>query len=199
MKLLPGDALIIVDVQNDFLPGGPVPVRRGDDVIGPLNRYAAEFSRRHLPVFVTRDWHPKDHCSFVGYGGRWPPHCLAGTPGADFVAELRLPHTVETVSKGTYHAEEGISAFDETNLINRLRMNGCRRLFIGGLATDYSVHDTAMDALRAGFDVVILQDAVKPIESRPGDEARALGDIVSLGGQLASLGDLLPGQRAMER
>lgn len=192
LSLRAGDALIIVDVQRDFLAGGTLAVPRGDDVIEPLNRYAAEFARHRLPVFVTRDWHPADHGSFVANGGKWPPHCIAGTAGADFAGALRLPQGVQTVSKGTNPDVEGYSAFDDTNLANRLRLHGCGRLFIGGLATDYCVRATAIDALKLGFDVVVLQDAVRAINAQPGDEARALGDVIALGARLGSYHEVAP-------
>jgi nicotinamidase/pyrazinamidase len=181
-----GDALIIVDVQHDFLPGGALAVGSGDAVIEPLNRYAAAFHRRALPVFATRDWHPPDHSSFLAQGGPWPPHCIAGTEGAQFAIALTLPEGAEIVSKGNYQRTNGYSAFDDTNLSQRLREQGCTRVFVGGLATDYCVRATAIDALREGFEVVVLQDAVRAVEKHPGDEARALGDIVSLGGKLAT-------------
>lgn len=192
MGLHTGDALIIVDVQNDFLPGGALPVPQGNEVVDPLNRYSQEFAKRSLPIFATRDWHPEDHCSFNTHGGGWPPHCVAGTPGANFPPALRLPKEAQTVSKGAYRADQGYSAFEGTNLTNRLRMHGCRRLFIGGLATDNCVRATALDALRLGFDVVILQDAVRAVDAHPGDGARAIGDFISLGGRLASSSELLP-------
>jgi nicotinamidase/pyrazinamidase len=185
-----GDALLIVDVQNDFLPGGALAVPRGNEVIEPLNRYIEAFVAAGLPVYATRDWHPAGHCSFKAFGGKWPPHCIAGTPGADFPDALKLPDTTQTVSKGAYYAHEGYSAFEDTNLANRLRMAGCRRVFVAGLATDYCVRATAMDARRLGFEVVILQDAVRAVDERPGDGARALGDLVSLGAALISFPEL---------
>jgi nicotinamidase/pyrazinamidase len=193
MGLHTGDALIIVDVQNDFLPGGALPVPLGNEVIEPLNRYAREFAKRGLPIFVTRDWHPENHCSFNTHGGDCAPHCIAGTPGADFPVALRLPKEAQTVSKGAYHGDLGFSAFEGTNLTNRLRMRGSRRLFIGGLAIDYCVRATTLDALRQGFEVVILQDAVRAVDVHPGDGARAVGDLLSLGARLASSAELLPG------
>ena len=192
MTLHRGDALLIVDVQNDFLPGGALPVAHGDEVIEPLNRYANEFARRYLPVYAARDWHPPDHRSFNTAGGPWPPHCIADTPGADFPAALTLPGKTNMVSKGSYRRSAGSSAFDDTNLCNRLRMNECRRLFIGGLATDDCVQVTASDALRLRFNVVILQDAVRAFDANPGDGARALGDLVSLGATLASYHEVVP-------
>lgn len=200
MGLQAGDALIIVDVQNDFLPGGSLPVPEADKVILPLNRYSREFAERGLPVYATRDWHPADHCSFLSQGGKWPPHCVADTWGAEFPQTLELPReTVETVSKGAYRDAEAYSAFEGTNFSNRLRMRGCRRLFIGGLALDYCVRATAIDALRLGFKVVLLQDAVRAIEARPGDGARATGDVLELGGALASFAEVVHSERAAAR
>ncbi len=179
----PGDALIVVDVQRDFLPGGSLAVPCGDAVIPILNQYAREFSRRRLPVFATRDWHPQDHCSFAARGGRWPPHCVAGTPGADFPATLVLPPETEVVSKGMSPGADAYSGFEGTHLATRLAELGCKRLFIGGLATDYCVRATVRDALAAGFEVVILEDAVRAVDVKPGDGQRALAELAAQGAE----------------
>lgn len=180
----PGDALIAVDVQNDFLPGGALAVAGGDAVIGPLNRCMEEFTRRGLPVFASRDWHPRDHCSFAAQGGPWPPHCVAGTPGAAFAAGLRLPASAEIVSKALRPEADAYSAFQGTELAARLRALGVRRVFVGGLATDYCVRATVLDALAAGFEAVVLADAVRAVDVRPGDGVRALEEMAARGAQL---------------
>jgi nicotinamidase/pyrazinamidase len=169
----PGDALIVVDVQDDFLPGGRLPVPAGDEVVPALNRWLAAFSTAKLPVFATRDWHPPGHCSFRERGGPWPAHCVVGTPGARFAAGLELPAATRVISKGVLPDHDAYSGFDGTDLAARLRGLGARRLFVGGLATDYCVLSTVTDALAAGFDVFWLEDAVRPIEARPGDSRRA--------------------------
>ena len=172
-----GDALLLVDVQNDFLPGGALAVRDGHAVVPRLNEWVALFRDRGLPVFASRDWHPADHCSFHARGGPWPVHCVAETPGAGFAPGLDLPPGVEVVSKATDAERDAYSAFDGTDLHERLRRAAVRRLFIGGLATDYCVRWTVHDALERGYEVVVLEDAVRPVDVRPGDGRRALRTI----------------------
>ena len=132
-----GDALLIVDVQNDFLPGGSLAVARAEEVIAPLNGYLALFARLALPVFATRDWHPVRHCSFREQGGPWPQHCVAGSPGARFAQALRLPESAIVVDKATRPDADAYSGFAGTELAERLQALGVRRLLVGGLATDY--------------------------------------------------------------
>ena len=171
----PGDALLIVDVQNDFLPGGSLAVAEGDQVVGVLNDYSALFSRQGLPTYATRDWHTPDHCSFKAQGGPWPPHCVAGSPGAEFAPDLRLPAaSVTVISKGTRQDKDAYSGFEDTDLAERLRSAGVRRLFIGGLATDYCVLNTVRDALREGFAVHLLMDAIRAVNVQPDDGAKAI-------------------------
>ena len=183
----PGDALIMVDVQNDFLAGGALSVSRGEEIIEPLNRCIRVFDDKGLPIFATRDWHPANHCSFLDQGGPWPPHCVARTAGAAFPSALHLPANTRVVSKGTSSEGEAYSGFQGTMLEAELRALRCARLFIGGLATDYCVCATALDALAAGFATVVLQDAVRAVELRPGDGARALERIVAAGGSIGSV------------
>jgi nicotinamidase/pyrazinamidase len=169
-----GDALLVVDVQNDFLPGGALGVRGGDAVIAPINAAIGLFRDHGLPVYASRDWHPPDHCSFRARGGPWPQHCVAGSRGAAFPRALALPADVPVISKATSPAHEAYSAFDGTDLDSRLRHDGVRRLFIAGLATDYCVRWTVQDALALGYEAVVLVDAVRPVDVRAGDGARAL-------------------------
>jgi len=185
------DALIIVDVQQDFLPGGALAIRDGDLVIEPLNGYIKWFEQRGLPIFVTRDWHPIDHCSFRDRGGMWPAHCVAGTSGAALSPRLALPLSTHVVSKGTQRDSEAYSGFERTDLASRLREHGCRRLFIGGLATDYCVQATARDALKAGFEVTVLGDAVQSVDAKPGDGAQALAALITEGVRVACLEQIL--------
>lgn len=167
------DALLIVDVQNDFLPGGALAVQRGGEVIGPLNRWIARFELAGRPIVATRDWHPADHESFRSQGGTWPVHCVAGTPGAAFPPALELPASALVISKATSR-KEAYSGFSGTGLAERLAHAGVRRLFVGGLATDYCVLNTVLDARAAGFEVIVLQDAVRAVDLAPDDGARAL-------------------------
>lgn len=177
-----GDALVVVDVQNDFLPGGSLAVPRGDEVVPVLNRYLAAFMRRGLPIFATRDWHPPNHCSFQPYGGPWPPHCVAGSEGAAFAPALELPASSILITlKGTQPDKDAYSAFDGTDLDARLRAQGVGRFFVGGLATDYCVLCTVEDGLKAGYAVVLLQDAIRAVNVRPGDGERAEAEMIRRG------------------
>lgn len=182
----PGDALVVVDVQRDFLPGGALGVPAGDEVVEPLNRAIQAFERAGLPVFYSRDWHPPDHCSFRAQGGPWPPHCVAGTAGAGFAPGLRLPLEPEVISKATTRERDAYSAFQGTTLAQRLKSAGVRRLFVGGLATDYCVKATVLDARAGGFDVELLGDAVRAVEVNAGDGERALQEMQSSGAKLAT-------------
>lgn len=176
-----GDALLAVDVQRDFLPGGSMPVLGGNRVIPALNAYVATFVAHELPVFFTRDWHPESHCSFRQNGGRWPAHCVQGTLGAEWPAQLHVPDQVRIVSKATDAATEAYSGFWGTALLALLRGLKVRRVFIGGLATDYCVHDTAMDARKYGFEVVLLADAIAAVNAQPGDATRAIRTMLEQG------------------
>jgi len=187
--LRPGDALIVVDVQNDFLPGGSLAVPDGDAVIAPVNRYAALFAKNAHPVFATRDWHPGDHCSFKARGGPWPPHCVAGSRGAQFAAGLALPETATVISKATDRDRDAYSGFQETGLERQLRAKGVKRVFVAGLATDYCVLATVTDALAAGFGAVLLADAVRAVDVTPGDGERAIGKMRALGAAVARTED----------
>lgn len=168
-----GDALLVIDMQRDFMPGGRLPVPGAAAVVGPLNRCLEGFARQGLPVFASRDWHPPGHCSFQAQGGPWPEHCVAGTRGAAFAEGVKLPPTVGIVSKGWDHSAESPSAFSETDLHARLRVLGVRRLFIAGLATDSFVLATAADGRDLGYEVFLLWDAVAGLGARPQDGARA--------------------------
>jgi nicotinamidase/pyrazinamidase len=182
-----GDALIMVDVQNDFLPGGTLAVPGGNAIIAPLNRCLGAFEHRGLPVFATRDWHPPDHCSFESKGGPWPDHCVAGTAGAQLASGLRLPANVRIISKATTADAESYSGFQGTDLAEQLVASRCTRVLIGGLATDYCVRATALDARAAGLEVVVLEDAIRGVEVQPGDGRRALEDMRNHGVQVLTV------------
>jgi nicotinamidase/pyrazinamidase len=180
-RLIQGDALIAVDVQNDFLPGGSLAVPGGNGVVPVLNRYIALFSGSGLPVFATRDWHPPDHCSFRPQGGMWPLHCIAGAAGAAFPAALALPPDAQVISKADTREKDAYSGFEDTPLNSLLQSAGIRRVFVGGLATDYCVLNTVKDALRLGYTTFVAVDAVRAVDVQPGDGARALEEMRRLG------------------
>jgi nicotinamidase/pyrazinamidase len=188
------DALIIIDVQNDFCPGGSLAVTGGNEVVPVLNQYIEQFARAKLPIFATRDWHPENTRHFKIHGGLWPPHCIQGTKGAEFRADLALPDDVVIVSAGMAPDEEGYSGFDGKDgngagLADLLRARGVERVFVGGLATDYCVKETVLDALRHGFKAVLLEDAVRGVNLRPDDSKRAIAEMVSAGASTTSLCD----------
>ena len=183
--LQPEDALMVVDVQNDFLPGGALAVPRGDGVIAPLNRVISLFRQRRLPVIFTRDWHPADHCSFRAQGGPWPPHCIAGTPGAAFAPALLVAPDDTVISKAITPDKDAYSGFEGTGLEVRLRAPQVKRLVVGGLATDYCVLNTVRDALRLGFAVLLLEDAVRAVDVTAGDGERAIEEMRRLGAVLS--------------
>lgn len=189
-----GDALVVVDVQNDFLPGGALAVSRGDEVVPVLNRYVALFREAGLPVYASRDWHPPNHCSFQAQGGPWPAHCVAGGHGASFAPGLSLPGGTAVIDKATRQDEEAYSAFEGTGLAERLREAGIERLLIGGLATDYCVLATVRDALEQGFDVLVLKDAIRAVNVEPGDGEKAEAEMRRLGAEAVTLDEIEQGE-----
>lgn len=181
IQLQSGDALIVVDMQNDFLPGGSLAVPQGDEVIPMLNGYISAFKEKNLPIIATRDWHPPDHCSFKAQGGIWPPHCVRGTKGAEFAPDLQLPEDVLIISKATAQEPDAYSGFDGTDLHDRLQASGIKRLFIGGLATDYCVLNTVKDALSLDYEVYLLVDAIRAVNVNPDDDEKAGQEMIRLG------------------
>ena len=181
INLTKNDALLIVDVQNDFLPNGNLAVSNGDKIITPLNRYIRIFRKLGLPIFASRDWHPANHCSFKDQGGIWPPHCIADTQGAQFAATLELPKNAVIVSKASLVNKDAYSAFDGTNLKGVLHSKNIRRLFVGGLATDYCVLNSVKDALKNNFAVFVLQDAIRAVNLQPDDDRKAEEEMQNLG------------------
>jgi len=184
------DALLIVDVQNDFCPGGALAVAEGDKVVAPLNRVAARFAERRRPVYASRDWHPPDTTHFAPFGGPWPVHCLAESTGAAFHPRLKLPDDVIVITKGQDRRDHGYSAFDGTapdggSLTDELRRRGVERLYVGGLATDYCVRQTVLDALRHGLRVTVLTDAIAGVDVQPGDAQRAVEEMKTAGAEFA--------------
>ena len=161
--LQPGDALLVVDVQIDFCPGGNLPVAEGDQVVPVLNRWLAAAKEKGIPVYASRDWHPTGHMSFAARVGQWPDHCLQDSQGAAFHPELALPDDTVVISKGVRFDKDQYSAFDETGLAERLRQDGVSRVWVGGLALDVCVEATALGGREAGFDVRLIPEASKAI------------------------------------
>jgi nicotinamidase/pyrazinamidase len=189
-------ALIIVDVQNDFCPGGALAVTDGDQVVPVLNDYAAHFTAVGAPVIATRDWHPTDHSSFTEQGGIWPRHCVQHTDGAEFHVDLKLPGVTTIVSKAQTPASEAYSGFQGTELAAHLRRLGVDTVYVGGLATDYCVKSTVLDALENGFDTYFLADASKGVEVNPGDVAAAEAAMQEAGAKTITLSDVVESQPA---
>jgi nicotinamidase/pyrazinamidase len=176
-------ALIVVDVQNDFCPGGALAVAHGDEVVAPLNNLMKEFLQRGEPVFKSRDWHPEKTRHFAAYGGTWPVHCVQNTRGAEFHPELMDDIHIRVVSKGLGD-EDSYSAFDGTDLALQLRRLGIEEVWVGGLATDYCVKNTVLDAVKEGFQVKALKNAMRPVEVNPGDGQRAIEEMQAAGAEI---------------
>jgi nicotinamidase/pyrazinamidase len=188
-KLTRSDALLITDIQNDFLPGGELPIAGGDEIIPVLNGYARIFKDAKAHVFASKDWHPSNHCSFKQQGGSWPPHCVQDTKGAEFSPKLRLPKDAVVVFKATDPMRESYSVFDGTDFLNELKERNIQRLFVGGLATDYCVLNTVLDARKHGFETVVFMDAIRGINVKPGDVDQAVESMLKSGALQASTAD----------
>lgn len=179
-------ALVVVDVQNDFCPGGALAVKDGDAVVPALNRYMERFKAAGLIVYAARDWHPEKTIHFEEYGGRWPAHCVKWTEGAKFHPGLSLPEGVVVITKGDGPDEDSYSAFDGkdpegrtfSEALNDGRIN---HLYVGGLATDFCVRQTVLDALKEGIGVTVLLDAVRGVDVNPGDSRRAIDEMIEKG------------------
>lgn len=185
------DALIVVDVQNDFCPGGALPVPKGDEVVPVLNEYINLFEKAKSNIVATRDWHPSNHISFKSQGGPWPPHCVQNTEGAKFHPDLKLPRRTIVVSKAMNPLKENYSPFETPELKSILKKEGVIRVFVGGLATDYCVKQTILDALELGFHSVLLTDAIAAINADSGDEVRAIDEMTKNGAEQAIITDFL--------
>jgi nicotinamidase/pyrazinamidase len=191
------DALVVVDVQNDFCPGGSLAVPEGDAVVSVLNAYMERAAADGIPIFASRDWHPEQTAHFAAYGGQWPSHCVQGTHGAEFHPDLRLPPGALVASKGMHAYDEGYSAIDAQladgrDLLAALREMGITRLYVGGLATDYCVRATVLDALAERYDVVVLTDASRAVNVNPEDGESALREMAEGGAAFATLADFKP-------
>jgi len=175
------DALLVADIQNDFLPGGALGIRGGDDIVPVLLNYIDRFHSKGLPIFLTRDWHPLNHCSFRSQGGPWPPHCIAGSPGSLPPREFETPLSAVIIYKAIDADREAYSAFQDTALGRHLKSIGVQRLFIGGLATDYCVLNTVKDARAGGYEVRLLMDGIKAVNLQPDDGPKAEQEMIRLG------------------
>jgi len=182
-------ALLVVDIQKDFCAGGALAAPGGVEIIPAVNRHVADAGARGMPVYATRDWHPVRTTHFTEYGGNWPPHCVQGTAGAQFHPALQLPPDAIIVNKGDDPQRHGYSAFEGhtsegKTLLEDLRARHITRVYVAGIATDYCVRQSALDALRAGLEVRVLPDAIAGIDVRPGDAQRALDEIAAAGAQI---------------
>ena len=177
-------ALLIVDVQNDFCPGGALGVKDGDKVVPVINKIIDDFDF----VISSQDWHPQDSVHFE----KWVPHCVADTPGADFHPDLKVERIDLKLKKGTANKDDGYSAFEATNasLSEFLRKNKITNLYVCGLTTDYCVKATVLDALSQGFHTYVITDAVKPVNAQPGDDTKALNQMYRAGAVLVESGDI---------
>jgi nicotinamidase/pyrazinamidase len=184
-------ALLVVDVQKDFCAGGALAVPEGDRVVPVLNQHIAEATARGWPIYASRDWHPPMSHHFRPYGGEWPPHCVQGTEGAKFHEDLRLPAAAIVISKGQAPDSQGYSPFegqtsDGRTFLSDLQERQIDHLYVGGLATDYCVKHSVLDALRTGLKVTVLADAIAGVEVEPGDSARAVAEMETAGAEFTS-------------
>ncbi len=177
-------ALVIVDLQNDFCPGGSLAVTDGDQILPSVNRLIDDFSAAKLPLFATRDWHPENHCSFIEQGGPWPPHCIQGTRGAEFHPDLLLPEDVTIISKGDSMEKNAYSGFEDTSLLQQIHEADVNEIIVCGLATDYCVKATVLDGLDAGLDVTVTEDGVRGVNVNAGDDQKALDEMISAGAHI---------------
>lgn len=180
-NLRSSDALLAVDVQNDFCPGGALAVEEGDKVVPVLNRWIEAAQRVGAPIFASRDWHPPGHVSFTEQGGPWPVHCVQGTPGAELRNDLRLPAGAEVLSKGEAPDHDDYSAFQGTGLAEKLRDAGARRVFMGGLALDVCVRASALDSVKEGFETYVILPATRAVNLNPGDDERTINELHEAG------------------
>lgn len=185
-----GDALLLIDVQNDFCPGGALPIADGDAVVPVLNRWIAAAVAKGIPIYASRDWHPLRHISFEESGGLWPQHCLQDSAGARLHPALALPASTVLITKGVRFDQDQNSAFDQTGLAKQLLRDGIKRLWVGGLAEDVCVRATVLDGLLAGFEVVLIEDATRPVTAEGGEQARR--EMQEAGARIAGAGFLPP-------
>lgn len=192
VKITKSDSLIIVDMQNDFMPWGVLPVPEADKIVPVLNKYIDKFSLSGNPVFFTRDWHPENHISFKGYGGVWPAHCIQETKGAEFNENLKIPKDNKfIISKGTSKDFDAYSGFQGTVLDSLLKERGTKRIFVGGVATDYCVKNTVLGGLNLGYQVFLLEDGIKAVNLKEKDGELAIEEMLNNGAILINFEDLI--------
>ena len=188
-------ALLVVDVQNDFCPGVALGVHEGDKIVPTINKYIKLFSKKALPIFATADWHPKKTIHFKKFGGVWPVHCIGNTKGAAFHPKLKLPKEVILVYKGMDPNKDSYSAFQAedqngVSLPKLLKILGVEEIYIAGLATDYCVRFTTADAIKTGFKVKVLTDAIKGVNLKPHDSEEAIKEMLKNGAKMITLKDI---------
>jgi nicotinamidase/pyrazinamidase len=186
-----GDALVLIDIQNDFLPGGNLAVPNGDQIIPIINDYITLFKQKGLPIFATRDWHPINHISFINHGGIWPSHCVAGTEGAAFPDTLHLSDEIVVISKATSPEMEAYSGLEGTDLDRRLKTLNVKRVWIAGLATDYCVINTVLDLIASEYRINLLIDGIRAVNVNPEDGRNAEREMISLGARPVTRNDIL--------
>jgi len=184
-------ALIVVDIQRDFCPGGALPVTDGDKIIPAVNELVRGFEKAGLPIFFTRDWHPRNHVSFRANGGPWPPHCVRNTPGASFHPSLAIPTDAVVIDKGTLQGEDAYSGFQGTDLARKLHGLHVKQIYVAGLATDYCVKNTVLDGEAQGFETYVITDCVRGVNLKRTDSATAFRAMLSRGARQTTSGRLL--------
>ena len=180
-----GDALLIVDMQVDFLPGGLLPLEDGLEIMPLINRWITAAENASIPVFASRDYHPPAHCSFEERDGPWPVHCVQGTAGAEIHPDVRLPTNAIIVDKGNDPEKEAYSAFDGTELAAHMRERGVQRVWVCGVALDYCVRASVLDGLKEpGFEIHLILDSTRAANVQPGDGERAVEEMRAAGAQV---------------
>lgn len=190
-NMKPNTALILVDIQNDFCPDGALAVTDGDAVVAPANELIDYFEKKQWPIILTRDWHPADHMSFTENGGIWPVHCVAETPGSAFHPDLKIPENAIYINKATETSTEAYSGFSGTELASILEEMGITELVIAGLATDYCVKMTVLDAKKLGIKTTVVKEGIRAVNVKPEDGANAIAEMQNAGTQMLSLNEIM--------
>lgn len=188
-------ALIVVDVQNDFCPGGSLAVNDGDKIIPYINSLIKYFTDKKLPVFYTKDWHPANHCSFVENRGIWPKHCVAGTYGAEFHKNLIITEHAEVILKANKSDTDSYSGFQSTSLHSKLKKLNIEKIVVVGLATDYCIKNTVLDALKLKYKTVVIQEGIKAVNINQGDESKAKEEMIANGAEIIKMNKILSDQQ----
>lgn len=184
-------ALLIIDIQNDFCPGGSLAVKDGDAVIAPANRLIETFSAASLPIIFTRDWHPANHSSFSDFGGIWPAHCVKETGGASFHPELKIPVDAIIISKADKIHQDAYSGFEGTSLHEKLKAMSINEIIVGGLATDYCVKNTVLDAVKNKYKTIVAEECIRAVNVQPGDDEKAVKEMKAAGAEFLSVSEIL--------